>query len=191
MVRDSSQKTKIKKSSNRRRKNSQKTSRCSRYTKVQKAFKKAETSPLSKFDLLPLLRNTHNFLGFFACNELESLCVIKSPSYLIVNTDHSAQPGSHWIAMRIGKTTFEIFDSLKLSASYPKQIIQFIKCYSISHTIYVSPVLQAPYSYACGLFCVYFILYRTNLSFTNCIIKFSTDLSVNSSRLQSCLLKKF
>ena len=161
----------------------------SRRKKMQKIIKKAENSPLSTSDLAFLTNRQPNFLGIFASDELESLRVLRGPVYFIVNLDISTQPGSHWLAFRISKTTLEIFDSLGFNSflwvKYPTQLLKFLSRYVKSHRFRISPVLQPPDSHTCGLFCVFYIYYRQKLTFTNCVKKFSRNLNLNNLLLRS------
>ena len=161
---------------------------------MQEALKKAKDSPLSKPELLSILKRERDFIGIFASDQLRSLYVLKEPVFMIVNIDISSQPGSHWIALRVGKSTIEIWDSLgfnkELWSSYPDYLIKFLERYRMSHTFYISPILQSPNSYVCGLYCVFFILYRPSLSFSNCVGRFSINLAKNKEKLYYLLNKK-
>lgn len=160
---------------------------------MQETIKKAENSPLSTTDLLVLLSRERDFIGIFASDELSSIYVLIEPVFFIVNLDIAAQSGSHWISIRVGKTSVDIFDSLGFSydlwSLYPEHLIHFLNRYKLSHRFNISPVLQQPNTYLCGLYCLYFIFYRQILSFTNCVRKFSLDLELNNRKLITLLLK--
>ena len=83
--------------------------------------------------------------GQFSSDKLETVFAINNPVFLIVNLDISTQPGTHWIALRIGKRSIEIFDSLGFDFSqwltYPTHLFKFLNRYSHSHTFYISPIL--------------------------------------------------
>ncbi len=149
-----------------------------------KIIQKAKNSPLSSDDLNCLVNNQTNFLGIFASDQLETLRIVRPFVFFIVNLDISTQIGSHWIAIRIGRRSVEIFDSLGFSFDlwqvYPKYLLRFLSRYTKSHNFLISPVLQPPNTYTCGLYTVFFIIYRQRTTFRNCISKFSRNLFVNN-----------
>ena len=158
-----------------------------RRKKVQKIIQKAQTSPLNSVELTILLKRQPDFLGVFASDQLEKLKILKTGIFFIVNLDTLAQPGSHWLAIRIGRKSIEIFDSLgfklKLWQTYPRHLLNFLSRYSRSHNFYISPVLQPPNTYTCGLFCVFYVIYRHKISFSNCVKMFTRDLNHNNQKL--------
>ena len=174
------------------RKNCKKASCSNKYRKTNEKIKKAQKERLSKTDLIILLKDFPNFLGCFASDSLKNLSIQNFPVFLIVNFDISTQPGSHWVAIRFGKFTLEIFDSLgfypKLWDNYPIHLFKFLSRYSLSHKFYFSPILQPGNTFTCGLFSVYFIVYRQKLSFSEFISKFYKNLSLNNSKLFYLLL---
>ena len=174
-------------SSNRKRKSKQKASFRRRRREMQKVVEKAKKAPLSSSDLMILTHREPNFLGIFASNELKTLRIIRPSVSFIVNLDISSEPGSHWIAIRIGRTRVEVFDSLgfdlKLWDKYPQHLIKFLSRYARSHSFFISPILQSPNSFTCGLFCAFYIIYRRTHSFTNCIKKFTRNISSNNLKL--------
>ena len=172
---------------NRKRKDCQKASFNRRRRENQKIVQKAKTAPLNSRDLNLLTNREPNFLGILASDELDKLRIIRPSVSFIVNLDISTEPGSHWIAIYIHKKRLEIFDSLgfnmDLWETYPKHLLKFLSKYARSHNFYVSPVLQPPNSYTCGLFCAFYIIYRKNHSFINCIKKFSKNILSNNRKL--------
>ena len=160
------------------------TARNYQYSKsLKKIIKKTEKKSLTKRNLLNLLRHAPNFIGVFASDQLKQCHILHFPTFLIVNLDTSDKSGSHWLCIRIGARDIELFDSLGFDPSiwsqYPKNLFLFLSYYSTSHNVLISPVLQAPNTYICGLFAVYFILYRQNHSFNACIKQFSSRLDLN------------
>ena len=184
-----------KKNSNWRRENIKKETFDDRRKKAKQIIKKAEKTALSSIDLLHFLKSAKNFIGIFSSDRLKSIYVLVEPVFFIVNVDPASKPGSHWIAIKIGKSAVEIFDSLgfnpKLWASYPKDLFSFLGRYNFSHKFYISPILQPPNTYFCGLYCVFFILYRHKISFTSCVGKFSLDLGTNNRKLGFLLNKLY
>ena len=177
------------------RKNIQKTSYPNHNREAQKAIKKAQKEALSSIDLLQCLKSKSNFLGVFASDQLNSLHILSYPVFLITNIDTSTENGSHWISIRIDRNRVEVFDSLGLNpslwTSYPRSLFKFLSSYSHTHRLFVSPILQPPNTYDCGLYCIYFILYRRFVDFHKCYSKFSTILTANSSKLKQLLLHIF
>ena len=157
--------------------------RAARQKKIQKVKEKALTST----DIISLLRNCDNFLGVFASDELSSVRVLQTPAFLISNLDVRSGSGTHWICLRIGKSTIEIFDSLGfdriLWGSFPSGLHKFLKRYELSHSYFVSPVIQPNFTSDCGLYCVYFALYRQFKTFKDCLSPFRRLLTKNHFRL--------
>ena len=182
------------KSTNRIRQNFKKETFHPRRQQLKKILKKAKKEPLASTDLILLLRKRNNFIGCFPSDRLKTIYILAQPVFFIVNIDVSCEPGSHWIAVRIGNSTVEIFDSLgfntRLWNSYPSDLFLFLNRYRISHKFFVTPILQPPNTFYCGLYCVYFIIYRQNISFKNCVDKFSRALLNNNSKLASFLIHK-
>ena len=175
--------------------NRQETSFTNKYREAKKAIQKSKKEPLSSVDLLKILHKRKNFIGIFASDQLSSLCVLNYPVFFITNIDTAAGSGSHWIAIKITKNVIEIFDSLGFNPTlwdrYPEKLFNFLNCFSITHRVVISPVLQAPNNHNCGLYSIFFILYRSLLSFRSCYTKLSSDLTKNSSKLHTLLLNFF
>jgi hypothetical protein len=51
------------------------------------------------------------FIGVFAKNQIKDLIIRKSPFCLVINTDNSDQPGTHWVAIWGDKDCSHFFDS--------------------------------------------------------------------------------
>lgn len=149
----------------------------------QKEIEKNKEKALNSDDILKLLKGAKNFLGVFASDEISNLRILAFPVFLIVNLDSKTLPGSHWIALRLDKNTVEIFDSLgfdrNMWGKFPDGLRDFFDRYKYSHRFRISPVLQPASTSDCGFFCVFFVLYRPNNSFTNCVSVFSRVLTRN------------
>ena len=149
----------------------------------QEKIEKAQNKALSSSDLYYFLKGAENFLGVFASDELSNIRIISTPVFLISNLDISDAPGSHWLSIRIDQSTIEIFDSLgfdqKLWGKFPLGLQKFLSRFRFSHNFYFSPILQSPQTSDCGFYCVYFILFRTKLTFSECISHFSSVLTLN------------
>ena len=122
----------------------------------------------------------------FSSNNLNAISVKSSPCYVIVNIVHDQIQFGHWIAIRLGSSSVEIFDSLGFQVKnwghYPPNLLKFLSNYAFSHKFKVSPALQPPDSLFCGLYCVYFLLYRQFLNFSSCINPFR-NMSTNDAVL--------
>ena len=159
----------------------------------ERCFKKAQKEGLSSRDLLKCLHSVPHFLGVFAADELKFILIKKFPIFLIVNLDSSNFPGSHWISIRIGTKFVEVFDSLgfrsELWDRYSPIIFHFLKNFAKTHNFLISPIMQMPYTFDCGLFCLYFVVYRQFLSFSALISPFTSDLKFNREFLSANILK--
>ena len=184
-----------KEETNRSRKNFKKATFSGRRRKMQKIVQKSKSAPLSSSDLLHLVRGQQNFLGIFASDELSNLRIVKDTVFFIANLDTAYQAGSHWLAIRIGRRNVEIFDSLgfdfQLWQTYPKHLLDFLSRYSKSHNFLISPALQPPNTFTCGLYCVYFIYFRQRTTFSNCVRTFSRNFELNNEKLFHYLDKLF
>ena len=98
------------------------------------------------------------FGGVFAYDRLPSV-VRTFPSSYIVNTDSAKKKGRHWIALYFESSKLcDIFDSYGLTP--------FGRIYSFasdnSETVHYNNLfLQDPSSKLCGLYCLYFLYYRS------------------------------
>ena len=124
-----------------------------------------------------------------AQNQLSNIKFVQSPFIIIINIDYSDQPGSHWLALRVGRELIEIFDSLGFESKYfhhyPKSIIDFISRFKLGRTVLCTPVLQPTNSKLCGLYCIFYVINRQKSSFINCLSIFSSNLKQNDQLLLS------
>ena len=177
------------KNSIRRRKSSASTSYCKKTKATNRnktvQAKKQEKTALNTIEINAFLGKSDNFLGTFSSDQLHKLIVKTFPCFLIVNTAPINKSFGHWIAIRIGKNSLEIFDSLggdpKKWGTNSLELLNFLQFYGRRKMIYVSPILQTSYSQLCGYFAVYFILARKFLSFSQILEPFSSDLLLNES----------
>lgn len=144
---------------------------------LEKVFKKIE----NKFR-----KNYHRKLigGVFACNQLDSLQFTNdSDIALIVNTDPSTKPGTHWQALWIPKTSnnnhyrsCHFFDSYGTPPSN-EYILKFIRK-SSQVTVWSDKQMQDFDSFVCGEYCCVFLSYMTRgLSYSSFYKQFDEDLS--------------
>jgi hypothetical protein len=124
------------------------------------------------------------FKGVFAIDKLPNVLPIKN--FFIANLSPSDEGGSHWIVIcRPEKDSLEIFNSLgydSLNSLMP--FLKFRKHYKI---IYNQQEFQSIQSTVCGLFCIYFIIYRIcnyDLSFEHLLEHiFETDANTNENKV--------
>ena len=122
------------------------------------------------------------YLGTFARNELELLKISHYPSYIIVNLDTREGNGTHWIAIGMHLNDVYICDSLSAITpddDFPKELVNFMYRITFRRRIHITQKLQQPTSNTCGLYCIFFVHYCQEYSFTSFLAKFSTDLSMN------------
>ena len=191
MGRNVSAKTKII-SSKWRREHYQEATRRVKNRKIKKIVEKAEKNPLNSMDLNICLSKIPNFLGIFASDQVPLIHFVERPVFFIVNIDSVSEKGSHWIALRLGKSKLEIFDSLgfhtALWSNYPEKFINWLKVLSLTHKIFVSQLTQEQNTFICGLYCIFFIIYRQFSTFSQCCSQFSLDYALNTRRLEMLLL---
>jgi hypothetical protein len=96
-------------------------------------------------------------MGCFPCDVIPSY-IVKKPFSIIINTDNSANPGSHWVsAFSVDGKTLHYFDSLNLN---PNENIQnFLnKFEKIERN---NRPFQSILSNVCGIYCVMFIYFMS------------------------------
>ena len=136
--------------------------------------------------LLQALTSSRNFIGVFPQDFLLNKNFV-SPVSLIINLDVSSQPGSHWIALYIDDSIIEIFDSLGLHpnswARKPTILLNFIRKSSRTRKLRISRKLQSNRSNFCGVFCLFFIIFRPVFSFRELCSFFTSNLKLNEKLL--------
>lgn len=131
------------------------------------------------------------FLGVFACNKLPRF-ITKRPSCLIVNTDPSHKPGTHWVAIYIPyHGNCEYFDSFGFK---PQNL--FILNFLLRHTSsykYNGTQLQSVLSDLCGNYCCEYLLHRSRgKTMSNFIQMFNTnDTLSNDTKLHKMYNQHF
>jgi hypothetical protein len=114
------------------------------------------------------------FIGVFAKDQLP--VQRKRPTLIVVNTDPSGQPGTHWIAMYIDKYG-EYFDSL---GDKPNTIFEAYMNKHCEHWIYNDKQVQSVTSKLCGHFCVFYCIYKSRGFDLRTIVSwFTTDYGLN------------
>ena len=115
------------------------------------------------------------FLGAFAKNEVPT--AFKFPACFIANTQARNRPGQHWLAFYYdSKGTCYFFDSYGRTPNYYnfKSYIQRTakKCY------YTNKRIQGD-SYICGLYCVFYLLFKARNKEKIFFSKFTKSLKKN------------
>ena len=99
-----------------------------------------------------LLKDNKNFKGCFSKDQIS---LIENNKSIIINSNNSNEPGSHWIALKRVKNTIFVFDSFGIGY-IPMTIFKIYKNFKIITNIYR---IQHISSNLCGMFCVLFILF--------------------------------
>lgn len=100
----------------------------------------------------------HHFRGVFASDQLPKL-IRQKPACLVVNTDTSKKPGTHWVAVFIPRLgPCEYFDSFGFKPQV-KSILKFVSSNS-KNFVHNKKQLQSVFSTICGNYCCEFLLHR-------------------------------
>ena len=151
-----------------------------KYRKMQKAIKKAQKTKtgISRLGILKHLQLTKDFIGVYAEDQVSNLSITTFPSSLIINLDPSHMRGSHWLAIRISRSSLEIFDPLGFQIlgwpRIPCHLLNFLRRWSCHRKTFISPVIQSQSSVLCGFYCIAFILCRHVVSFNEFLKFFKT-----------------
>ena len=151
-----------------------------KYRKMQKAIKKAQKTKtgISRLGILKHLQFTKDFIGVYAEDQLSNLSITTFPSSLIINLDPSHMRGSHWLAIRISRSSLEIFDPLGFQIlgwpRTPCHLLNFLRRWSCHRKTFISPVIQSQSSVLCGFYCIAYIVCRQVLSFNEFLKFFKT-----------------
>lgn len=156
---------------------------------IQKAIQKEKIKKegITSKIISCFLARCPDFLGCFAQDQLGTINIKSLPVFLVVNFDHSFSEGTHWIALRISKTSLEIFDPLGFNTkrwpNIPHFLLGFLNKYSTHRKIMLSKEIQPFTSTLCGFYCIFFVLYRSYNTFKSCVNLFSNKLYKNDDIL--------
>lgn len=112
---------------------------------------------------------------------------------LIANTDESSAPGQHWIAIFIPSEGLpEFFDPLAYDPThYLTHFEDFLVNRGPTYK-YNTQKIQSDTSSNCGLFCIYFLYFRSrNVSFKDILKSFSLRLNENDNKLITFIRQNF
>jgi hypothetical protein len=124
------------------------------------------------------------FLGTFAFNQLP--IINKYPSCLVFNNQSSDEPGEHWLAIYFNKNkTSEFFDSF----GHPPEFYGIKKYLKINskRINYNKKIFQGFDSYYCGLYVIFYILFKTRGRSLNNYKKYFGKPHQNDKRFQKML----
>lgn len=134
-----------------------------------------------------------NFKGVFPLDKIPSIIKDK-PALIVVNTDKSNQPGTHWVALYLSsKGGGEYFDSYGRKP-IQKEILNFFRRNNIKSIIYNKTLLQDYFSIVCGQYCCVYLLYKAkNCSLNNFVKLFDKkkNLQENDEFVSKMFLNNF
>lgn len=110
----------------------------------------------------------------------------RKPTFLVVNTDDSGQPGTHWVAIAV-------LDKIYFMCSYGVRMQDYGEHFSKfalklrKRVVQSNICLQAAGSDVCGIYAIYFLYCKfKNESFYT---KFSKNVHKNDLRVRSFIIK--
>lgn len=143
-----------------------------------------------------LSTNVHTkkyFKGVFPLDRIPKF-IKNKPALLVVNTDKSNKPGSHWVAIYLPlKGNAEYFDSYGIKPMHD-EFIQFFKRQKFVKVLYNNIQLQNYFSTVCGEYCCVFLLQRTkNKTLENFIKTYfnKKNFEDNDKIVETLFLKSF
>ena len=130
-----------------------------------------------------------SFLGVFASDQVPEK-VETLPAALVVNTDPSNKPGTHWVAVYIdSNNSADYFDSYGLKPKIPS-VLQLLE--ACDDWAYNGKQIQGYISSVCGHYSVYFLLQRANgMSMDAILQKFGNDFEENDEAVTEWLNESF
>ena len=138
-----------------------------------------------------LLSCRPNFIGCFAEDEVSKIKFTSFPCFLIVNTDSSSLPGSHWIALGVFKDRVEIFDPLGFKffnwSRIPCDLLKTLHKLSQHRRLLISQRIQSDQSNLCAFYCIYYCIFRSTVTFSKICLPFKS-LEVNDKILSKQFL---
>lgn len=146
---------------------------------MAKAMSTGEISCILSRIFAALSKHTTNapvFKGVFAADEIpySELKDSPSPLCLVLNSDPSSQPGTHWICAFIlpDSSSVEFFDSYGLAPT----VYNF--SFPPSTTIFNTLTFQSPHTPVCGQYCILYLSFR---AFPHLLSHFTPTLRTRSS----------
>ena len=162
-----------------------KTSPSSYQIKIKEKIKSKKE--VSGVEIEHFLIGCPHFVGCYASDYTNDISIQSFPAFVIFNLDPSSKPGSHWIALRIDRSSVEVFDPLGFNLSnwpiIPLSLIDLLRRLGNHRKLLFSRQIQNSSSLLCGYFCIYYILMRQNYSLKKIEKKFSKRVYKNDSIL--------
>ena len=129
---------------------------------------------MNNFEIDNEMNNLDCYLGTFARDDIPNILIKKRPLGLIINTDPSNKPGTHWVALFINQNNCaEYFDSFG-ERPICCEIQNFLKINKIKCLKYNKYKIQSIFSSNCGAFCILYLKTRCNKFSFNEFIKLFT-----------------
>ena len=130
-------------------------------------------------------------IGVFPADRLPP--VNTYPSALVVNTDESNRPGTHWLAMYFTKDgRAEFFDSYGLPPDTYGQHFQSFLRNNSSQFIRNAVRLQSLTTMVCGQHCLFYLLHRCrDISMRAVVFVFTDDYLVNDVMVQDFIEQNY
>ena len=118
---------------------------------------KREKKSMDAESIENLVSGLENFGGIFDADQLDRVKILDLPVSLIINND------GHWLSIYIDQKSFEIMDSLGLTAckNIDKKLCRFICAHSYGKHFIATPKIQSDTSKSCGKFATSFLYFRT------------------------------
>lgn len=130
------------------------------------------------------------FKGVYSANNIPGY-VCTYPAAYIFNTHPKHKPGEHWVSVYFSaKKEGTYFDSFGLPP-IDKRVLRFLQKNTTKWT-YSNKVLQHPFSFLCGGFCIYFLIKKCQGQSLNTLLKgFRFDLDLNDNKIIRFLKRTF
>ena len=139
--------------------------------------------------ILTLTKGFLHFLGCFAQDTVSKLHFRSKPCFFLVNTDSTGSPGSHWLAIGLFPTKIEVFDPLGFQifnwSQIPCSLLKFIHTHSANRKLLLSDKVQSNSSTLCGFYCLFYVLNRPFMSFSEISSCFFHNTSKNDKLLST------
>jgi Adenovirus endoprotease len=126
------------------------------------------------------------FRGVYSCDKLPKKIFKKTPFCIVVNTDPSYMPGTHWLAFWIERNPkcIEMLDSFGVAPN--PRFYSFLRKYS-NRVMYSNIQFQSDTSMVCGLYCLLFLYLKAKKgAFTD----FTTMLRKSDGKFNDCKIIK-
>lgn len=115
---------------------------------------------MNSLEISKILKHHHKSrTSYVGCFPSDMIPLIKKyPASIVLNTDDSSSPGTHWVAIYCPNSyTVEYFDSYSMKPN--ENIAQFLS--KFQKVVTSNKPLQDVFSDVCGHFCIYFIINRS------------------------------